>query len=280
MTDTQRASISSVRGTHSASEAIIALDGIDKVFANGMRGLDPICLRIMPGEFISLIGPSGCGKSTLLKLIANLIQPTSGNIRWWGGDFTHVGSPGRRLSFVFQDPSLMPWARVGANVRLPLELGQAPSGEIASRVDAALAHVGLTKFAKHFPRQLSGGMRMRTSIARALVTNPDVLLMDEPFGALDEFTRNKLDDDLVRLSVERNLTTVFVTHSLYEAVFLSTRVIVMAAQPGRVFREFVVDEPPARSEEFRTSDRFAQQCRALSQILTAAAHASGNEETV
>jgi NitT/TauT family transport system ATP-binding protein len=262
----------------SSGDPVVALERVDKVFANGMRGLDPIDLRIMPGEFVSLIGPSGCGKSTLLKLIANLIQPTAGQIRWWGGDFAHVGSTGHRLSFVFQDPTLMPWARVGANVRLPLELARTPSAEIGTRVAAALAHVGLAKFEHHFPRQLSGGMRMRTSIARALVTNPDVLLMDEPFGALDEFTRNKLDDDLVRLSVERHLTTVFVTHSLYEAVFLSTRVVVMAAQPGRIFREFIVDEPPARSEEFRTSSRFAQQCRELSEILTAAAHASGNEE--
>jgi len=258
---------------------VIALSQVDKIFANGMRGLDPIDLRIMPGEFISLIGPSGCGKSTLLKLIAKLIEPTSGTIRWWGGDFAGVGTAGRRLSFVFQDPTLMPWARVGANVRLPLELARRPAAEIAERTQAALAHVGLTKYERHYPRQLSGGMRMRASIARALVTNPDVLLMDEPFGALDEFTRNKLDDDLVRLSNEAHLTTVFVTHSLYEAVFLSTRVIVMAAQPGRIFREFIVDEPPVRSEEFRTSDRFAHACRELSTILTAAAHASGGDES-
>jgi NitT/TauT family transport system ATP-binding protein len=259
-------------------DAIVALAHVDKVFANGMRGLDPIDLIIRPREFVSLIGPSGCGKSTLLKLIANLIQPTSGTIRWWGGDFERVGSAGRRLAFVFQDPTLMPWARVGANVRLPLERAATPATQIAPRVAAALAHVGLTKFERHFPRQLSGGMRMRTSIARALVTDPDVLLMDEPFGALDEFTRNKLDDDLVRLSAERHLTTVFVTHSLYEAVYLSTRVVVMAAHPGRVFHEFVVDEPPERTEEFRTSDRFALQCRALSAILTEAARASGNDE--
>ena len=261
-----------------AGVPVVALDRVDKVFANGMRGLEPIDLRIEPGEFVSLIGPSGCGKSTLLKLVSNLIQPMTGEIRWWGRDFDHVGEAGRRLAFVFQDPTLMPWARVAANVRLPLELAGTPANEITARVDAALAHVGLSKFARHFPRQLSGGMRMRTSIARALVTNPDVLLMDEPFGALDEFTRNKLDDDLVRLSVERHLTTVFVTHSLYEAIFLSTRIVVMAAHPGRIFREFAVDEPPARSEEFRTSARFAQQCRALSEILTAAAHASGDDE--
>jgi NitT/TauT family transport system ATP-binding protein len=278
MTETQR--ISDLRTSNAAApaEPVVALDRVDKVFANGMRGLEPIDLRIMPGEFVSLIGPSGCGKSTLLKLIANLIAPSSGRIRWWGGDFDRVGSAGRRLAFVFQDPTLMPWARVAENVRLPLELSRTPAADAAARVDAALAHVGLTKFARSYPRQLSGGMRMRTSIARALVTEPDVLLMDEPFGALDEFTRNKLDDDLVRLSVERHLTTVFVTHSLYEAVFLSTRIVVMAAQPGRIFREFVVDEPPARSDEFRTSDRFARRCRELSAILTAAAQASGNDE--
>jgi len=257
---------------------VIELAQVDKVFANGMRGLEPINLRILPGEFISLIGPSGCGKSTLLKLIAKLIEPTSGTIRWWGGDFAGVGTDGHRLSFVFQDPTLMPWGRVGTNVRLPLELAGRPAAEITARTKAALAHVGLAKYERHFPRQLSGGMRMRTSIARALVTNPDVLLMDEPFGALDEFTRNKLDDDLVRLSTEAHLTTVFVTHSLYEAVFLSTRVIVMAAQPGRIFREFIVDEPPARTDEFRTSDRFAHACRELSTILTAASHASGSDE--
>jgi NitT/TauT family transport system ATP-binding protein len=278
MTETERLEARGVGAPERSGEPVVALDQVDKVFANGMRGLDPIDLRIMPGEFVSLIGPSGCGKSTLLKLIANLIQPSTGHIRWWGGDFNHVGSAGRRLAFVFQDPTLMPWARVAGNVRLPLELARTPADVIASRVDAALAHVGLTRFAQHYPRQLSGGMRMRTSIARALVTDPDVLLMDEPFGALDEFTRNKLDDDLVRLSTERRLTTVFVTHSLYEAVFLSTRVVVMAAQPGRIFSEFVVSEPPSRSEEFRTSERFAQQCRALSEILTAAAHAGGNEQ--
>jgi NitT/TauT family transport system ATP-binding protein len=261
------------------ADAVVTLERVDKVFANGMRGLDPIDLTIRPREFVSLIGPSGCGKSTLLKLIANLIQPTGGTIRWWGGDFNGVGSAGRRLAFVFQDPTLMPWARVGANVRLPLELAGTPASQTGSRVAAALAHVGLTKYEQHFPRQLSGGMRMRASIARALVTDPDVLLMDEPFGALDEFTRNKLDDDLVRLSAERHLTTVFVTHSLYEAVFLSTRIVVMAAHPGRIFHEFIVDEPPARTDEFRTSDRFARQCRELSAILTEAAHASGNEET-
>jgi NitT/TauT family transport system ATP-binding protein len=259
----------------SATAPVIALERADKVFANGMRGLNPIDLQIAPREFVSLIGPSGCGKSTLLKVLANLIEPTGGRVRWWGDDFRRVGSAGRRLAFVFQDPTLMPWARIGENVGLPLDLAGIAPAEIEQRVAGALEHVGLTPFRGHYPRQLSGGMRMRASIARALVTNPDLLLMDEPFGALDEFTRNKLDADLLQLSFERHLTTVFVTHSLYEAVFLSTRIIVMASQPGRVFAEFVVNEPEPRTEEFRTSTRFAEQCRALSEILTQAARASG-----
>jgi NitT/TauT family transport system ATP-binding protein len=163
-----------------------------------MRGLAPIDLAIAPGEFVTLIGPSGCGKSTLLKLIANLIAPTTGDIGWWGGDFAHVGDAGRQMAFVFQEPTLMPWSRVETNVRLPLDLARMPKADALPRVDAALAQVNLSDFRGHYPRQLSGGMRMRVSIARALVTNPDLLLMDEPFGALDEFARNKLDDDLLR----------------------------------------------------------------------------------
>ena len=193
-----------------------------------------------------MIGPSGCGKSTLLKLIANLIEPSDGRLLWWRGDFAQVGQEGRRLAFVFQEPTLMPWARVDANVRLPLELADVPNAKADPLVTDAIERVGLSAFNRHFPRQLSGGMKMRVSIARALVTNPNLLLMDEPFGALDEFTRNKLDDDLVRLWWERKLTTVFVTHSIYEAVFLSTRIIVMAANPGRIFRTMTIDQPQPR----------------------------------
>ncbi len=240
----------------------------EKVFSNGVRGLAPIQLAVRPGEFVSLIGPSGCGKSTLLKLIANLIEPSDGRMLWWRGGFDRVGDAGKRLAFVFQDPTLMPWARVAANVRLPLDLAGVPRAEAATRARVALENVGLAAAAQNYPRQLSGGMRMRVSIARALVTEPDLLLMDEPFGALDEFSRNKLDEDLVRLSHQRGLTNVFVTHSIYEAVFLSTRVIVMAANPGRVFAQFSVDEPVPRSENFRASDRFAALCRNLSALLS------------
>jgi NitT/TauT family transport system ATP-binding protein len=242
----------------------------EKVFANGARGLAPIDLSIADGEFLTLIGPSGCGKSTLLKLIANLIEPSDGRLLWWRGEFSQVGREGRRFAFVFQEPTLMPWARVDANVRLPLELANVANPKAAPIVAEAIERVGLSSFTRHFPRQLSGGMKMRVSIARALVTNPNLLLMDEPFGALDEFTRNKLDADLIRLWWERKLTTVFVTHSIYEAVFLSTRIIVMASNPGRIFRTMTIDEPQPREEGFRDSPKFAAYCRELSTWLAEA----------
>ena len=240
----------------------------DKVYADGTRALAPIDLTVFEGEFVTLIGPSGCGKSTLLKLIANLLEPTRGRIQWWRGGFDRLDALNRRIAFVFQDPTLMPWARVEANVRLPLDLAGLAKGVSAPRVADALARVGLEKFARHYPRQLSGGMRMRVSIARALVIEPTLLLMDEPFGALDEFTRNRLDADLVRLSCERSLTTVFVTHSIYEAVFLSSRVVVLAARPGRVFAALTIEEPAPRDDSFRNSPRFAEYCRALSAALS------------
>jgi NitT/TauT family transport system ATP-binding protein len=254
---------------------VVEVLSAEKVFADGTRALAPIDLTIANGEFLTLIGPSGCGKSTLLKLIANLAEPSDGRIQWWRGGFDQVGGRGRHMSFVFQDPTLMPWARVEANVRLPLDLAGSPKAESQPRVAAAISRVGLDGFARHFPRQLSGGMKMRVSIARSLVTEPDLLLMDEPFGALDEFTRNHLDADLLRLWSERKLTAVFVTHSIYEAVFLSTRVAVMSKRPGRIFKIMEIDEPQPRAESFRDSPRFAELCRQLSAWLTEASLAPG-----
>jgi NitT/TauT family transport system ATP-binding protein len=251
----------------------------EKIFANGTRALAPIDLTIAEGEFLTLIGPSGCGKSTLLKLIANLIQPSDGRILWWRGDFGQVRQDGRGLAFVFQEPTLMPWARVDTNVRLPLDLADVPRGKADPQVSDAIARVGLSAFARHYPRQLSGGMKMRVSIARALATDPNLLLMDEPFGALDEFTRNKLDDDLIKLWWERKLTTVFVTHSIYEAVFLSTRIVVLAANPGRIFRTMTIDEPQPRNQDFRDSARFAAYCRELSTWLAEASLPSASGAT-
>jgi NitT/TauT family transport system ATP-binding protein len=222
------------------------------------------------GEFLTLLGPSGCGKTTLLNLIAGLIGPSSGTLRWWGGDFAATGGPGRRLAFVFQAPTLMPWARVDANVRLPLDLAGVKRDDARREAAAALDLVGLSEFARHFPRELSGGMQMRVSIARALATAPDLLLMDEPFGALDEFTRQRLDGELATLWSKRGLTVVFVTHSIYEAVFLSTRVAVMGARPGRVIADVTIDEPFPRGGGFRVSLAFARHAERLSALVAQA----------
>ena len=243
---------------------VVAIAGAEKVYANGTRALAPVDLDIRRGEFLTLLGPSGCGKTTLLNLVAGLIAPSGGALRWWGGDFASTGAPGRRLGFVFQAPTLMPWARVEANVRLPLDLAGIERSRATRSATAALEQVGLADFARHFPRELSGGMQMRVSIARALAIAPDLLLMDEPFGALDEFTRQRLDGELAALWAARELTVVFVTHSIYEAVFLSTRVAVMGPRPGRVIADVVIDEPFPRDDAFRVSTTFARYCQQLS----------------
>ncbi len=261
---------------------VVEVLSAEKVFGNGTRALDPISLTVEPGEFITLLGPSGCGKSTLLKMIANLIEPSEGRINWWRGGHEAVGKPGRKLVFVFQDATLMPWAKVASNVRLPLDLAGVERSEADRRVARSLDLVGLSQFGRHYPRQLSGGMQMRASIARALVDEPDLLLMDEPFGALDEITRNRLDADLLQLWHEKKLTIIFVTHSIYEAVFLSTRVVVMAARPGRILREVIIDEPHPRGESFRVSQAFAAYARELQHLLVEASQgpASGAGDPV
>jgi NitT/TauT family transport system ATP-binding protein len=246
---------------------VVEVLSADKVYANGTRALHPVDLAIRPGEFVTLLGPSGCGKSTLLKMIANLITPTDGRLLWWRQSFEHVGEPGKTLVMVFQDATLMPWARVQKNVRLPLDLAHVERDMANRRVADALALVGLTGFERHYPRQLSGGMQMRASIARALVTEPNLLLMDEPFGALDEITRNRLDADLIQLWWKKKLTVIFVTHSIYEAVFLSTRVVVMSARPGRVLAEVAIDEPHPRTDAFRVTQKFAAYAKLLSEHL-------------
>jgi NitT/TauT family transport system ATP-binding protein len=264
------------RGAVGADAPAVEVLSAEKIFPDGTRALAPIDLTIGEGELVTLIGPSGCGKTTLLKLMANLVEPTDGRLTWWRSTYNRAtgGDKGRQIAFVFQDATLMPWARVATNVRLPLDLAGIPRPVARERVAAALSRVGLTAFARHFPRQLSGGMKMRVSIARSLVIDPDLLLMDEPFGALDEFTRNRLDDDLVNLCFERKLTTVFVTHSIYEAVFLSSRVVVMATGPGRIFSTLAIEEPQPRPESFRNSARFAEYCRHLSGVLARASVAS------
>jgi NitT/TauT family transport system ATP-binding protein len=246
---------------------LIELRQVTKTFPNGTQALAGMSLSIEEGEFVSLLGPSGCGKSTVLRMIAGLAQPSSGEIVRAGGDGAGKGT--RDLGFVFQEPTLMPWATVFDNVLLPLKLqGQ---GGARERVLEALAMVGLEKFSSSYPRELSGGMKMRVSIARALITRPKLLLMDEPFAALDEMTRLKLNDDLLRLWREHGLTIVFVTHSVYESVYLSSRVVVMAARPGRVVADEAIAAPYPRDEEFRLSPEYAAACRRVSQALHGAA---------
>ena len=257
-------------GPVESAPPVLEILSAEKCFADGTRALAPIDLTVAAGEFVTLIGPSGCGKSTLLKLIANLLEPTDGRILWWRAGHDKLGSPGRRIAFVFQDPTLMPWAHVEANIRLPLDLAGVSKQESRQRVAEALSRVGLQGFERHYPRQLSGGMRMRVSIARGLVTEPNLILMDEPFGALDEITRNRLDADLLGLWWERKLTALFVTHSIYEAVFLSTRVVVISARPGRIFNVMTIDELQPRDAGFRDSARFAAYCRQLSAWLAEA----------
>lgn len=243
-----------------AAPAAIELIDAGLTYADGTQALQPLDLRVPAGQFISLLGPSGCGKSTLLKLMSGLLTPTQGRIQ----------RTDSRLSYVFQDATLMPWASVADNVRLPLDLAHSPKAVAAERVQQALATVGLTDFAQHKPHQLSGGMQMRASIARALVTQPDVLLMDEPFGALDEITRHQLDDELRALwQRQPGLTVVFVTHSIAEAVFLSQRVIVMGARPGRIVADRAIDTPQPRDDAFRTSPQFNAQVRELLQLMQA-----------
>jgi NitT/TauT family transport system ATP-binding protein len=230
----------------------------EQVYPNGTRALLPVDLSIRDGEFVTLLGPSGCGKSTLLKMIAGLLAPTDGRISLWHRPVDQLAGIGKRLAFVFQEATLMPWTTVARNVRLPLDLQGMKPAESDPKVAQALSLVGLERFAQQRPRELSGGMQMRVSIARGLVTEPQLLLMDEPFGALDEITRNRLDGDLLELWQRQKLTVVFVTHSIHEAVFLSSRVVVMAARPGRVVEQVEIDQPYPRGPEWRVSQRYAQ----------------------
>jgi NitT/TauT family transport system ATP-binding protein len=240
---------------------LITLRDVGKRFDSGVQALDGVSLSVAPGEFVTLLGPSGCGKSTVLRLVAGLEAPGSGV----------VDSPARRdegaTAFVFQDATLMPWASVFDNVWLPLRLAGRSRAEADATVRAALASVGLSEFAAAYPAQLSGGMRMRASIARALLTQPRVLLMDEPFAALDEITRQKLANDLLASWQEKRPAVLFVTHNVFEAVFLSQRVLVMSARPGRVIADITIEEPYPRSAEVRLSTRFVDACRAVSQAL-------------
>lgn len=249
-----------------AAPALIRLRHVDKTFTRGTEALRHLDLTVAEGEFLSLLGPSGCGKSTALRLIAGLAGLTAGAIeRPWA-----EGGRGDQIGFVFQEPTLMPWATVAANIQVPLTLLRVPRDQAAARVREAIGLVGLDGFERAYPRELSGGMKMRVSIARALVTRPRLLLMDEPFASLDEITRFKLDNDLLALWARQRWTVVFVTHSVYESVYLSTRIAVMTARPGRTAGEITVDGPDARDEAFRTSPLYNEYCRSVSARLAEA----------
>jgi NitT/TauT family transport system ATP-binding protein len=243
---------------------LVSLRGVKKTFANGTTALAGLDLDIRPGEFVSLLGPSGCGKSTALRIVAGLAEATAGRVEWPGT----VGEDHRGdIGFVFQEPTLMPWAPVADNVFLPLRLRGVSRRAATANIAECLKLVGLAGFEHAYPRELSGGMKMRVSIARALSLKPKLLLMDEPFAALDEITRFKLNDDLLRLQRELGCTVVFVTHSVYESVYLSTRIVVMAARPGRVVAEIDVDAPADRDESFRASPTYAELCQRASRAL-------------
>ena len=246
------------------NSAAITLSHISKIYANGTVALQDLNLAIQQSEFISLVGPSGCGKSTVLRIIAGLGRMNTGSIDWG------VSQQSRKLAFVFQDAALMPWSNVWENVRLPLKLAGVSKQNSRVAVQQALQRVGLAGFERSYPRELSGGMKMRVSIARALVTQPDIMLMDEPFGALDEINRSRLNSDLLDLWQQQRWTVVFVTHNIYEAVYLSNRVIVMAARPGRVTADVTIDAPYPRTEAFRTSTLYNEYCRKVSECLAAA----------
>jgi NitT/TauT family transport system ATP-binding protein len=264
--------------SETSQRPLLALSGIAKTFASGTKALTGVDLKIRPGEFVSILGASGCGKSTLLRLIAGLTAPSAGTIDWPQSLYDASGNPEPALGYVFQEPTLLPWRTVAENVYLPLLLAGVSRGDAGDRIAQALDQVGLSGFAQSYPRQLSGGMKMRVSIARALVTRPKILLMDEPFAALDEITRSKLNDELLGLFARQGLTVIFVTHSVYESVYLSSRIIVMSTRPGRVTAEVPIAVGYPRSEDFRTTAHYNDYCRlvstALREAMTAAPAAS------
>ena len=252
---------------------LLSLQQIGKTFSNGTVALQGMSMDIEAGSFVSLLGPSGCGKSTVLKIIARLGSLTTGRVEWPSAIVDKDGRPDHEISFVFQEPTLMQWAKVFDNVWLPLRLKGTNRAAARERVDEALEMVGLADFADSYPRELSGGMKMRVSIARALVTRPKILLMDEPFAALDEITRFKLNNDLLRLWERFNWTVIFVTHSVFESAYLSSRIVVMAARPGRVVKDIDVAAPYPRDDDFRTSSDYNEYCRKASDALHSAMQA-------
>lgn len=241
---------------------LVEAKNVAKQFDNGVTAFKNLSLDITTGSFTSILGPSGCGKSTLLRVIAKLTEPTAGSLDW------NLGADKKnQIGFVFQEATLMPWASLLKNLHLPLELTNTSPSEIAERTKPILDLVGLTGFENAYPRELSGGMKMRASIARALITNPTLLLMDEPFAALDEITREKLNDDLIEIWQRQKCSIVFVTHSVYESVYLSDRIVVLSDRPGQIVADNMIDAPYPRGQDFRLSTDYAEYCRQVSASL-------------
>ncbi len=242
---------------------LLSLSSVSKTFSSGTEALEAVDLDVAEGEFLTLVGPSGCGKSTVLRLIAGLIAPSRGTVTFANGK--------PETAFVFQESTLMPWANVLGNARLALDLEGVARGEAEARAAQALARVGMNGFELAYPRELSGGMKMRVSIARAMAAKPKLLLMDEPFAALDELARQALNDDLLKLWREDGLTVIFVTHSVYESAYLSSRVAVMSPRPGRIAAEIALKQPMAREESYRLTPEFSDAARRISDALKAKA---------
>jgi NitT/TauT family transport system ATP-binding protein len=253
--------------TAGTSQHIVSMRNVSKLFSNGTLALRGMTLDVERGEFLSLLGPSGCGKSTALRIIAGLGEPTSGQIYWPSSQLDSRGRPKGDIGFVFQEPTLMPWQTVLGNVYLPLRLIGVSKSQARPRIMETLAAVGLADFANAYPRELSGGMKMRVSIARALVTNPKLLLMDEPFAALDEITRQKLNDDVLRLWRDTGVTVIFVTHSVFESAFLSNRIVVMRARPGQVYADLAIEHAGERDALYRTSEEYRATTDKVSRAL-------------
>lgn len=246
--------------------------GVGKQFADGPVVLDHISISVSSGEFVSLIGPSGCGKSTLLRMAAGLTAPSTGTVRVAG---EQPSSGSQRTAFVFQEPTLLPWLSVQQNVELPLRLARVPASRRAELVRTALDRTHIGAQAAAFPRTLSGGQRMRASVARAVVGNPTLLLLDEPFGALDEMTRERLNEELLAIRDQDRWTALFVTHSVAEAVFLSTRVLILAAHPGRIVHDLPIDLPFPRTAETRLGPEYHQLVGQASRALRSAQRRAG-----
>ena len=260
-------SLSQVSRSEQTSRPLVELKNVDKRFSNGTLALSNLSLSVYKGEFVSLLGPSGCGKSTALRIIAGLGSPSRGEIDWPSSRINRRGLPEGDIGFVFQEPTLMPWRTVFRNVHLPLGLRGISKSSARDEIFEALKMVGLEDFSKAYPRELSGGMKMRVSIARALVTKPKLLLMDEPFAALDEITRQKLNDDVLHLWKHTGVTIVFVTHSVFEAAYLSNRIVVMKARPGRVSHDMAFDTVLERDTFYRSSEHYRQTCEQVSRAL-------------